>query len=305
MTAIDSCFLNFLAEGNIICHSKSRSSQEVITELTARLGHNIAGLKTGDIIRAVSEREKVFPTVIAPGLAVPHARINGLNNLLIALATSSEGIDFGGGGGVRAVFLILTPGDDPGLHLQVLAALGKFFSRPGTVDELASIITPGKVMNYLSGGDITIPDYLRARDVMRRDVLTLQESDTLEDAIVAFAQNKVEEIPVIDNVNDLRGVISLADILKLSLPEHLLWMEDLSSIYRFQPFSEMLKTAGETKIADFMREEFLKADENIPAIQLAKLFLMNGVRQIIITGSDGRLAGIADLGDFGAKLFWE
>lgn len=305
MTAVDSQFLKFLSESNIVCHSKSRNSGEIIRELVQVLGRNNGGLDTGKMIEAVSAREKLFPTVIAPGLAVPHARINGLERLLIALGTSTEGIDFGGGQMVKAVFLILTPGDDPGLHLQVLAALGKFFSRSGTVEELSSIIGAGKIMNYLSGGQITIPDYLKARDVMRRDVLTLQESDTLEDAINAFAHNKVEEIPIVDNENDLRGVISLADILKLSLPEHLLWMEDLSSIYRFQPFSEMLKTAGETKIADFMREEFLRADEDIPAIQLAKLFQTNGVRQIIITGADGRLAGIADIGDFSAKLFWE
>ena len=81
-------------------------------------------------------------------------------------------------------------------------------------------------------------------------------------------------------------------------------MEDLSPIYRFQPFVDTLKDARDTRIADVMREEFLKADQEVPAIQLAKLFLVHKVRQILITGTEGRLAGVVELRYFDAKLFW-
>ena len=54
-----------------------------------------------------------------------------------------------------------------------------------------------------------------------------------------------------------------------------------------------------------MREEFLKVDRDVPAIQLAKLFLVHHLRQLVITGKDGRLAGVVELKEFCAKLFWE
>ena len=68
---------------------------------------------------------------------------------------------------------------------------------------------------------------------------------------------------------------------------------------------EILKSSGDTRIADVMREEFLKVDRDVPAIQLAKLFLVHHLRQLVITGKDGRLAGVVELKEFCAKLFWE
>ena len=81
-------------------------------------------------------------------------------------------------------------------------------------------------------------------------------------------------------------------------------MNDLSSIYRFQPFADMLKSDEETKLADFMSEDMVTVDINIPAVQLAKLFIMNKVDQILVIDK-GKLAGIVDMKDFVVKLFWE
>ncbi len=80
-------------------------------------------------------------------------------------------------------------------------------------------------------------------------------------------------------------------------------MDDLTPILHFQPFAETLKTDKETKIADFMKEQFISVDETVPAIQLAKIFLMNNTRQIIVT-NNGKLSGVVDISGFITKLFW-
>lgn len=291
----------------ISCHLHSSHRDDALNELISLLRRQRPELTPELVLQAVIDRETVFPTVIAPGLAVPHARLPELQKPLIAIGLAPAGIDFGGGGGepVRVIIMILTPRDDPGMHLQLLAALGKIFCEPGAVEAFAALTTPEEVIAKLTGDDAKVPDYLRARDLMDTRVITLDEADTLLQAIHTFAVTGVSEIPVIDHEGDLRGLISTADLLRLSLPEHLLWLQDLSPIYRFQPFSEMLRTAGETKLTDVMREDFLKVSEEVPAVQLAKLFLMNKVEQIIVLDAAGRLAGVVHQHDFAAKLFWE
>jgi len=135
--------------------------------------------------------------------------------------------------------------------------------------------------------------------------ITLLETDSLRTAIEKFATTREEEFPVLDDAGDLRGVVSVNDLLKKSLPEHLLWPEDLSPIYNFQPFSEELRTSGETKIADVMREDFISVKKDFPAVHLAKEFLENHVRQLIIVDENGHLAGTVSIKNFCAKLFWE
>ena len=300
-------FYNFLAEGNIISGTKAETAQEAISELARLLARNTAGLNAQEIIEEVMLREKRMPTVIGSGLAVPHARAEHVDRLLVAMATSGKGIDFAvpGKPKVNIVILILTPADDPGLHLQVLAALAKDFMESKVVLEVAELATPKAVLNYFTSSKVEIPQFLRARDVMITTPVTLLENNTLNEAIEIFATNNIDEIPVIDDVRELRGVVSLADLLKFSLPEHILWMDDLSSVYRFQPFSEVLQTADETKVADFMREEFITVHADIPAVQLAKLFLMHKLQKLLVVDDSNRLAGIVELKDFCAKLFWE
>ena len=130
------------------------------------------------------------------------------------------------------------------------------------------------------------------------------ETDTIGHAIRTFATTKSEELPVLDNAGDLRGVLALTDLLRYSLPKHLLWMENLTPIYQFQPFAEMLKTAEDNKVADVMREEVVTVESDVPAVQLAKLFLVDKVSQLIIT-RDGKFAGVVELKSFCARLFWE
>ncbi len=299
-------FFNFLAEGNIVCNIEANNSVELIEKLAARLCKTTPGLKKDSIIKAVVAREDIIPTVIAPGLAVPHARMADVDRMLIALGTSLNGIDFNSPGmpPVKVAVLILTPKNDPGLHLQVLSALAKDFEDPDNIERVAALEDAAAVLDYFTTGELKLPSFVRARDLMTRKYATLQESDTLHKVIDTFAMEKVKTIPVLDNDGDLRGVVSLEDILRFSLPEHLLWMNDLSSIYRFQPFADMLKSDNETKLADFMSEDMITVDIDIPAVQLAKLFIMHKVDQILVMENE-KLVGLVNMKDFVLKLFWE
>lgn len=299
-------FYNFLAEGNIVCNIKAENSSTLIEILAERLCKTTPGLKKENIVDAVIAREDVVPTVIAPGLAVPHARMADVKSMLVAVGTSLDGIDFKSPGmpPVKVAVLILTPKNDPGLHLQVLSALAKDFEDTDNIERVAALEDAAAVLDYFTTGELKLPSFVRARDLMTRKYATLQESDTLNKVIDTFAREKVKTIPVLDNEGDLRGVVSLEDILRFSLPEHLLWMNDLTSIYRFQPFADMLKSDHETKLADFMSEDMITVDIDIPAIQLAKLFIMHKVDQILVM-DNGKLAGLVNMKDFVLKLFWE
>lgn len=300
-------FHKLLAEGNIICDTKSVTPESVILELCRLIERNIAGYDAETIFKEVMLREKIMPTVVAPGLAIPHARVSQSSSLVIAMATSKNGIVFENGKApVHTVIVMLTPPDDPGLHLQVLAGLAKEFAgNAKLLSGLTEAKTPAEVVAYFTKNDAEIPEFLRAADVMDASPVTLLENNTLKEAIEAFATSKVEEFPVLDNDKELRGILSLTDLFKYSLPEHILWLDDLSSVYRFQPFSEVLQTAEETKVADVMREEFITVSVDIPAVQLAKLFLTNSVNKLMVVDEKGKFAGIVDLRKFASHLFWE
>ena len=297
-------FYTYLLQDNILCDMRNVNDTEIIQLLMSKLAAQSTTLDPAYAAGEVAKREAIFSTVIAPGLAVPHARINSIDKPLVALACCPEGIDFHGHK-VKIIVLLLTPLAEPNLHLQLMAALAKDFSEENAIDKVAKIQNPADVINYFQSKDVVMVDYLTAREVMRENIITLSESDTLLEAINRFSSSPAEEFPVVDGNGNIRGIVSLTDLLRHCLPEHMLWMEDLSSIYKMQPFAEMLKNACTTKVSSVMNQDFITVSEDVPAVQLAKLFLTDGIRCLAVTDSQGKLAGIVKLKEFCAKFFWE
>lgn len=305
MTKQRRSFCSFLQENNIVCGVTESDGKVVLENLISLLKRHYPALDVEFTRKEVESREALFPTMVAPGLAIPHARIPGLTEPLTAIACIPEGCDFGTDDKAKVMVLILTPVDDPNLHMQLLSALAAEFKNNEVTDKVSKISSAQELIKFFSDDTTFIPDYLTAGDLMEKFTDMLQETDSILDAVKKFAVTRSEELPVIDNTGDLRGVLSLSDLFKYSLPEHLLWLEDLSPIYELQPFSDMLKTADETKVADIMREEFLKANVNDPAVKLAKTFMMNNLSQLIIVNDEGKVAGLVTLKNFSAKLFWD
>ncbi|MGE4489699.1 MAG: PTS sugar transporter subunit IIA [Kiritimatiellales bacterium] len=279
------------------------SRDEVLALLVKRLETTRDGFDPQRVTQALKERESVLPTVIAPGVALPHARLDGLEHPLVAVATTRIGILFDADKDpVNLILMVLTPKTDPSAYLRVLSMLSTIL-KDVNVPDFIQQASAEDVCALFSAGSSGQKDYLTAADVMNAEPVTLLESDTLSRAITVLCSQQMLDVSVIDEDGDLRGIIGMEDLLRQSLPQHLLWMEDLSPILRFEPFAEMIKKDNETKLADFMREDFVSVSPETPAVQLAKIFLMRPVRQIQVL--DGhRLLGVVNLDGFSTKLFW-
>lgn len=292
-----------LARESILFEIEVSARDEALALLVQRLDETQDGFDSNAAIEALKEREAVLPTVIAPGVALPHARLETLEKPLIAVATTRKGIVFDDDKDpVHLILLVLTPKMDPSAYLRVLSMLSAIL-KDVDVPQFVATASAEEVCKLFIAGTGDASRVLTAADVMDSRPVTLLESDTLKKAITTFCSRKVLDIPVVDEEGDLRGVIYIEDLLRQSLPEHLLWMEDLTPMLHFEPFAEMIKKDQETKLADFLHEDVVSVSPNTPAVQLAKIFLRKTVRQIQVL--DGRrLVGVVGLGGFSTKLFW-
>lgn len=124
-------FQQFLPSRAFVPRLKARERREAIGELCLALAETGA-IEARAASQAVWQRELTTPTGIGNSIAVPHARLAGLDAPLIALGLSSEGIDFDApdGHGARIVMLILSPLEDNGAQLEILADMARLFARP-------------------------------------------------------------------------------------------------------------------------------------------------------------------------------
>lgn len=295
---------DILQKHSILCGFAATTRDEAIRALVQHLQTPEEPLDVDDVVARVIAREEIEPTIIIPGIAIPHARLEGLSRPRMAVGLSTTGIPFAlSAPPVHGVFLILSQKSEPSTYLRIVAALMGKLRDPSMRDRMENCGSAGDIYDYLTEGVEALPAFLSAHNVMRTDYETVREGDTLERAIHALAATGQPALPVVDEQGELRGVIGPEDLLRFSLPEHLLWMNDLSPIINFQPFAEMLRKDQETRVADFMREEPVTVGPDTPAMELARIFISRGVTQILVV-EGRRLLGMVNLKEFTSQIFW-
>jgi mannitol/fructose-specific phosphotransferase system IIA component (Ntr-type) len=75
----------------------------------------------------VLARESYLSTGLENGLAIPHAKTDGVNGLVAAFGVKKAGVDFESldGKPAKLIFLVLSPRDTSGPHIQALAVIAR------------------------------------------------------------------------------------------------------------------------------------------------------------------------------------
>lgn len=104
-----------------------------------------------DIVRAVLARERIGTTGIGQGIAIPHSRHPAVDRLIGTLAISAEGLPFRSLDSEPAhVFvLLLSPHDQPGVHLRALEAVVRTMKDEEFVRRLRAAQTRDEIWHLL------------------------------------------------------------------------------------------------------------------------------------------------------------
>ena len=126
-------FSDFIIKSAVIKELKAGDKKGVVKELveTIKSAYNPEGFKINEVVDLLMRREKIGSTGIGNGVAVPHAKMDGLKSVLGALGRSSRGIDFNAidGETVHLIFLILAPSNNAEANLQALQRVSQAIKR--------------------------------------------------------------------------------------------------------------------------------------------------------------------------------
>jgi nitrogen PTS system EIIA component len=108
---------------------------------------------TADVVRAVMGRERIGTTGIGQGIAIPHSRHPAVDKLIGTLALAPTGLPFRSLDGEPAyVFVLLvSPQDQPGVHLRALEAVVRTMRDEEFVRRLRACQTRDEIWALLEG----------------------------------------------------------------------------------------------------------------------------------------------------------
>ena len=118
-------FARYLTGRSFVPRIAAKDREGAIRELAVAAAR-ASGLQEAVVADAAWAREQLGTTAMGEGIAVPHARLEGLRQPVVALGIAPDGLEFDAPDHkpVRICFLILTPKDAPGTQLEILSDIG-------------------------------------------------------------------------------------------------------------------------------------------------------------------------------------
>jgi len=107
------------------------------------------------VLTALLSRERLGSTGVGEGVAIPHAKLSGLRDLVGCFARVPSGVSFDAidRKPVHLLFVLLVPENSAGAHLKALARVSRLLRSPELRTELLGSDQPSVLYERLVGED--------------------------------------------------------------------------------------------------------------------------------------------------------
>ncbi len=121
---------DLLQKNAILTDIAGNTKSEVLTVMASFMTTRFSLPQGDDIARKIIEREAEMSTGIGFGIAIPHARIMGIDQLFMIAGRSIKGIEFNAidEQPVHLLFMMLSPRDTSAEHTQILSKISRIMS---------------------------------------------------------------------------------------------------------------------------------------------------------------------------------
>lgn len=143
---------DLISETRIGCGLEITSKKRLLETLAELLASDHPRLHTETVFERLLERERLGSTGLGHGIALPHARIKEVTEVLGAFAQTVCGVDYDATDGepVDLAFALLVPEAANDEHLRLLAHLASLFNDPAIRERLREADSPALLLQVLN-----------------------------------------------------------------------------------------------------------------------------------------------------------
>lgn len=147
---------------------------------------------------------------------------------------------------------------------------------------------------------------MKILDCMKRNVISIASTATIRQAAALIAERHIGLLPVVDEGGKPIGVVRLADLLSLELPDFLNLLPDVDFVHDFGAVETTRPTPQELdRSVMTLVQPRISVEESCGLLRAYALMVKHNLHDLPIVSADGRLVGIASRVDIGAAILSE
>ncbi len=143
-----------LSAGRTVLGIRAASLEEAIERAFAGVPAAELPGPVEKLLKAVLERERAMSTYLGNGLAIPHARVEGMKTPVLILARSEEGVPVKGRDDrAHLLFILLTPAGAPREQVRLLARIASLLDSEYVTERLRRAESPAAVVEAIRAAE--------------------------------------------------------------------------------------------------------------------------------------------------------
>jgi mannitol/fructose-specific phosphotransferase system IIA component (Ntr-type) len=131
--------LSHYLRAELVIHGlEATDTSDALRQISARYHGHSGAPSTEEVFQALKAREDAHTTTLDEGVAVPHAVLPSLSEVLLMVVLAARPIPFGppDAEGVDLFFVLLSPPGREAEHIKLLARICRLVRHPGFLEEL-------------------------------------------------------------------------------------------------------------------------------------------------------------------------
>ncbi|WP_448820606.1 CBS domain-containing protein [Cetobacterium sp.] len=300
---------SYLSEKVIIPNIKGNNINELVENLLDQLVENNKSLKNEKEImkKAVLKREEEASTYLGYGVAVPHARLEHYNDILVAIGFPEKPVVVktidNKEEELKIVILVIADVLKGKKILKIMSGISKLaIKNKAILERIIKEKNPVEIIKILDAANIEIDHNITAEDLMTNIPKPVKETNTLEDIAKVIVMEKVSGIPVVDKHNNFLGEITERELIAFGMPKYTTILSDLNFMTVGEPFENYLINEKTATIEELYRKEgVVTVDKEASLMEVSYLFMNRGVTRIYVV-DNGKYLGIILRSDIIRKI---
>ncbi|MCP5514744.1 MAG: CBS domain-containing protein [Spirochaetales bacterium] len=280
----------------IIINSPARNKEEAIAEILVNFKKYYKfNIEQDYIERTIREREELGGTTFDTGIAIPHARLDNFDDILIGILLPQKSF-MDGKREVRAVVLILTSKTVSNIYLNTLSSLIKISKDKDFYEELLLSSGGEAFISLIENKNIKVKEDVTVESIMSEKFFSTHPDATLKELVDTFYKNSVTYLPVIDNEGTFVGELNLNTVIKEGIPDYATKMGNLKFLRSFEPLERLFRKEDEIKVHEIMKKPSIVLGRDSSIIEAA-LEITNNNRRHVPVVENGKVVGVLALMD--------
>ncbi|MBM4398926.1 MAG: PTS sugar transporter subunit IIA [Candidatus Cloacimonetes bacterium] len=285
----------------ILFEDKALTKEQIIRRMLDKICEMFELINCTDkLMQKVLERESETATVYPTGMAIPHIRMDGLDDTIIAISIPRHPIK-DKDTEVKIYILILTDKNISSLYLNVVASFMRISKDEALYNSLLNAKDVHSFMNYIEQANIKDKDEVTVSDIMTTEPPVINENETIKALAEMMKEHHLYYIPVVNNNGDWVGDVNLLHYFQVSVPDYMQMMNNVNFLHSFEPFEHLYKQEDNVLVKQVMSkpERLLHPDYTIIE---AVFEMVKQKKQTFSVIQDNKVVGIVTAMDIYTKV---